>query len=42
MLLKSGCVRVQGSSQAALSVEDEKLLNQIMASEQDFIDSPAF
>ncbi len=25
-----------------LSVEDERLLNQVMASEQDFIDSPAF
>jgi hypothetical protein len=29
-------------SKRALSVDDEKLLNQIMSSEQDFIDSPAF
>lgn len=30
------------TAQRTLSVEDEKLLNQIMAVEQDFIDSPAF
>jgi RNA polymerase primary sigma factor len=34
--------RGAGGVRRALSVEDEKLLNQIMSLEQDFIDSPAF
>ncbi|MBX3376354.1 MAG: sigma-70 family RNA polymerase sigma factor [Phycisphaeraceae bacterium] len=38
---KAGAAEVK-TSRRKLSVEDEKLLNQIMSCEQDFIDSPAF
>jgi len=38
----SGSLKTKSSVRRRLSVEDERLLNQVMSSEQDFIDSPAF